>query len=157
MVPTANPPTTPAATGQPPARALETPVVARVRMAAATAGIFISFFILILRIKRFLFSRIRCFRIRPFSIRGPLPPIRLNSGHLARNSAGNARLQLAIAPVESGAQKPHCPCARVRPTSFHAGPRFISRPQWHRSLPRGSGGQLRPGRCGHRDGRVHFA
>jgi hypothetical protein len=38
VLPLLNPPATPAATGQPPARALETPAVAGVRMTAATAG-----------------------------------------------------------------------------------------------------------------------
>jgi hypothetical protein len=55
MVPEANPPTPPAATGQPPAQALETPAIARVRMTAATAGTFTGLFILILRIKSFFF------------------------------------------------------------------------------------------------------
>jgi hypothetical protein len=87
MVSAANPPTTPAATGQPPARALETPAIARVRMTAATAGTFTGLFILILRIKSFFLSRIRCFRIRPSSIRGHQTSIRLDSGNLARDSA----------------------------------------------------------------------
>jgi hypothetical protein len=87
VVPAANPPTTPAATGQPPARALETPAVARVRITAATAGTFTSLFILILRIKSFFLLRIRCFRIRLSSIRGHQIFIRLDSGNLARDSA----------------------------------------------------------------------
>jgi hypothetical protein len=87
VVPAANPPTTPATTVQPPARALETPAVARVRMTAATAGTFTSLFILILRIKSFFLSRIRCFVIRLSSIRGHQIFIRLDSGNLARDSA----------------------------------------------------------------------
>jgi hypothetical protein len=87
MVPVANPPTPPAATGQPPAQALETPAIARVRMTAATAGTFTGLFILILRIKSFFLSRIRCFRIRPSSIRGHQTPVPLDSGNLAHDSA----------------------------------------------------------------------
>ena len=47
---------------------------------------------------------------------------------------------------------PHRSCDRLRPRFTHAGPCLVRRRQWHRSLPRGGGSELRLGRYdgGHR-------